>query len=77
MNDPVANALVAHLLFDERVLVAKQLHGQLVVGRLKKGQDLILQVGRWGGLLIVLGVHLVRPWDELFFGRSVQAGLVA
>ena len=77
VDDPVANALVAHLLLDEGISVSKQLHGQLVVGRLQKGQDLILQVRRRGRLLLVLEViHVVGSGRELFFGSSVQARLI-
>ena len=46
MDHPVACRLLPHLLFDERVTVAEQLHGQFVVGRLEESNELVLQIVR-------------------------------
>jgi len=43
MYDPVSGGLLAQLLPHQGVLIAEQLHGKLVVRRLKKRYDLVFE----------------------------------
>ncbi len=45
MDDPVPGRLLPQLLLHQRVLVSEQFHGQFVVRRLEKRDDLVFEVG--------------------------------
>jgi len=71
MNDPLADSLLPEFLLQQSVLVAKQLHGQLVVGRLEQSDQLVAEVV---GKISRLGY---RRWTQLLLRRSVQTDVIA
>ena len=44
VNDPLADSLLTQFLFQQSILIAEQFHGELVVGRLKQGDQLIAKI---------------------------------
>lgn len=75
MDDPVAGGLLSDALLHQGLLGAEELHGQLVVGGLEEGLQLVLEEGGLRGPLALGGAHGPGAW--LLLRGAVQAHIVA
>lgn len=69
MDDPVTRGLLPDPLLHERLLAAEELHGELVVGGLEQGLQLVLDEA-----LLDLLAGQARP--QLLLRRAIQGDIV-
>lgn len=66
MDDPVAGGLLSDTLLHKRLLGSEKLHGELVVGWLEEGLQLVLDETLFAGF-----GGAQRCWSGLLFGGAV------
>lgn len=69
MDDPVTGGLLPDPLLHEGLLAAEELHGQLVVGRLEQGLQLVLDEA-------LLDLLAGEARAQLLLRRAIQGGIV-